>query len=260
MAQTVTLAATAREKTGKGAARQARFQKQVPAVIYGHGRTTQTLMVDALALEKALTGIEPESTLIELTVDGKKSRTLIREIQRHPLRPDIIHVDFYEIQAHEKITLKVPVHLVGTPDGVRNAGGVLDQVTREVEIEVLPEHIPDRVELDVTALTIGHSRHVRDLTIPNATILTSAELTIATVVPPRAEEEIAPPPEAAVEPAEPELIRKVREEEGEEGEGEAAAAEGGTERKAAEAKPKAEKGEKSEKPAKPEKPKGGKES
>src|SRR5256885_10941096 len=89
MAQTVSLSATAREKTGKGAARQARFQKQVPAVIYGHGRATQPLMVDALALEKALTGIEPESTLIELTVDGKKARTLIREIQRHPLRPDI---------------------------------------------------------------------------------------------------------------------------------------------------------------------------
>src|SRR5467141_4937676 len=245
MAQTVTLAATAREKTGKGAARQARFQKQVPAVIYGHGPTTQTLMVDALALEKALTGIEPESTLIELSVDGKTSRTLIREIQRHPLRPDIIHVDFYEIQAHEKITLKVPVHLVGTPDGVRNAGGVLDQVTREVEIEVLPEHIPDRVELDVTALAIGHSRHVRDLTIPNATILTSADLTIATVVPPRAEEEIAPEPEAAAEPAEPELIRKVREEEeGEEGE---AAAPAGEEGKA----PKAEKSEKTEKTEKP---------
>src|SRR5438132_10013314 len=121
MAQTVSLSATLREKTGKGAARQARFQKKVPAVIYGHGRPTQTLMVDALALEKALTGIEPESTLIELSVDGKTSRTLIREIQRHPLRPDIIHVDFYEIRGDEKITLKVPVRLVGTPDGVRNA-------------------------------------------------------------------------------------------------------------------------------------------
>src|SRR2546425_9767532 len=253
MAQTVTLSATAREKAGKGAARQARFGKQIPAVIYGHGRATQPLMVDALALEKALTGIEPESTLIELTVDGKKSRALIREIQRHPIRPDIIHVDFYEIHAHEQFTLKVPVHLVGTPDGVRNAGGVLDQVTREVEIEVLPEHIPDRVELDVTALTIGHSLHVRDLTIANATILTSAELTIATVVPPRAEEEIAPPPEAAVEPAEPELIRKVREEEGEEGEGEAAAepAVGGAGGKTPEAKPKGEKVEKAEKPARP---------
>ena len=246
MAQTVTLSATAREKTGKGAARQARFQKQIPAVIYGHGRDTQPLMVDALALEKALTGVEPESTLFDLTVDGKKSRALIREIQRHPLRPDIIHVDFYEIKADEKVRLKVPVHLVGTPDGVRNAGGVLDQVIREVEIEVLPEHIPDRVELDVTVLTIGHSKHVSDLSIPNAVILTLADLTIATVVPPRAEEVVAPAAEgAATEVAEPELIRKVREEEGEEGEG-AAPAEGKAEGKA-EAKPKAEK---------PEKPKG----
>ena len=226
MAQTVSLSATVREETGKGAARQARFQKKVPAVIYGHGRPTQTLMVDALALEKALTGIEPESTLIELSVDGKTSRTLIREIQRHPLRPDIIHVDFYEIRGGEKITLKVPVHLVGTPDGVRNAGGVLDQVTREVEIEVLPENIPDRVELDVTALKIGDSLHMRDLSIPNAVILTGADLTIATVVPPRAEEVAAPTPEAVTEVAEPELIRKVREdEEGAEGEAAAPAAE-----------------------------------
>jgi large subunit ribosomal protein L25 len=241
MAQIISLAAQAREHTGKGAARQSRFAKKVPAVIYGHGRATQSLTVDAPALEKALTGVDPESTLIELSVDGKKTKALIREIQRHPVRPDIIHVDFYEIHADEKITLKVPVHLVGTPDGVRNGGGVLDQVTREVEIEVLPEHIPDRVELDVSALIIGQALHVRDLTIPHAQILTLAELTIATVVPPRAEEVVAPTPEAAAETAEPELIRKEREEEGEEGE----AAEG----KAPEAKPKAEK----------EKPKGGKE-
>jgi large subunit ribosomal protein L25 len=243
MAQFVELAASPRDKGGKGAARQLRFQKKVPAVIYGHGRPSQSLEVDAKALELALNGIEPASTIIELTLEGKKARTLIREIQRHPVRPDIIHVDFYEIHADEKVTLKVPIHLVGTADGVRNAGGVLDQVTREVEIEVLPDHIPDRVELDVTSLIIGHSLHVRDLTIPNATILTLADLTIATVVPPRAEEVVAPTAEAVVEVAEPELIRKVREEEGEEGEGEA-------EGKTAEAKPKAEK---------PEKPKGGKE-
>ncbi|MGH7522348.1 MAG: 50S ribosomal protein L25/general stress protein Ctc [Gemmatimonadales bacterium] len=239
----MSLSATAREKTGKGAARQARFQKQIPAVIYGHGRATQTLMVDALALEKALTGIEPESTLIELTVDGKKARTLIREIQRHPIRPDIIHVDFYEIKADEKVTLKVPVHLVGTPDGVRNAGGVLDQVTREVEIEVLPENIPDRVELDVSALKIGDSLHVSALLIPNAVILTGADLTIATVVPPRAEEVAAPTAEAATEVAEPELIRKVREdEEGAEGEAAPAGEEKGKAPKAEE-KPKGKKEE-----------------
>jgi large subunit ribosomal protein L25 len=243
MAQIVSLAATPREQTGKGAARQARFQHKVPAVIYGHGRPTQSLMLDAHALEKALMGVEPASTLIDLTVDGKQTRALIREIQRHPIRPDIIHVDFYEIHSGEKVTLKVPVHLVGAPDGVRNGGGVLDQVTREVEIEVLPEHIPDRVELDVTALKIGDSLHVRDLTIPNATILLGPDLTIATVVPPRAEEVAAPAPEAAAEVAEPELIRKPREdEEGEAAEGEASAAE---EKGKA---PKADKGEKTEKP------------
>jgi large subunit ribosomal protein L25 len=218
MAQIVSLAATPRAQTGKGAARQARFQHKIPAIIYGHGRPTQALTLDAQALEQALTGVEPASTLIDLTVDGKKTRALIREIQRHPIRPDIIHVDFYEIHSGEKVTLKVPVHLVGAPDGVRNGGGVLDQVTREVEIEVLPEHIPDRVELDVTALKIGDSVHVRELVIPNATILHGPDLTIATVVPPRAEEVAAAAPEAAGEVAEPELIRKAREEEGEAGE------------------------------------------
>jgi large subunit ribosomal protein L25 len=241
MAHLVTLAATPRTGTGKGPARQTRFRNKVPGIIYGRGRTSSPLELDAQALELALTGIEPESTIIELDFDGKKARTLIREIQRHPVRPDIIHVDFYEVQADQKVTLRVPVHLTGSPDGVRNGGGVLDQVAREVEIEVLPEHIPERVELDVTALMIGHSVHVRDLSIPNATILTPADLTIATVVPPRAEEVVAVPGEAPTEIAEPELIRKVREEEGEEGEGEGA-----------EETPKAEK-------PKAEKPKGAKE-
>src|SRR5438270_11412206 len=255
MAQTVSLSASPRQATGKGPARQARFHGKVPAVIYGHGRNAQPLELEAKALEKALQGVEPASTIIELAVDGKTVKTLIREIQRHPIRPDIIHVDFYGIHAEAKVKLRVPVHLAGNPDGVRNAGGVLDQVTRVVEIEVMPDNIPDRVELDVTALKIGDSLHVRDLNIPNATILTLADLTIATVVPPRAEEVTAPAPEAATEVAEPELIRKVREDE-EEGEG-AAAGEGG-------AKPEAKGGTaapaKGEKTEKVEKPKGGKES
>src|SRR5881397_187789 len=146
MAQTVSLSASPRQATGKGAARQARFRGRVPAVIYGHGRDTQPLELEAKALEKALQGVEPASTIIDLAVDGKTVKTLIREIQRHPIRPDIIHValireiqrhpirpdiihvDFYEIHATEKVKLKVPVHLVGNPDGMRNAGGVLDQV------------------------------------------------------------------------------------------------------------------------------------
>ena len=210
MAQIIALAASSRQETGKGAARRARLAHQVPAVVYGHGRASQPLVMDARSLEKALTGVDFASTLIELTVDGQKLRALIREIQRHPIRPDIIHVDFYAIRAEEKITLRVPVHLVGIPEGVRNGGGVLDQVTRDVEIEVLPEHIPDRVELDVTALLIGHSLHASDLVIPNAKLLAAQDLTICTVVPPRAEEVVAPTPEATTETAEPELIRTER--------------------------------------------------
>lgn len=223
MAQILSLAAEPRHETGKGAARQARFRNRVPAVIYGRGRDTQPLTLDAAALEQALIGVEWPSAVVQLTVGGTTVRTLIREIQRHPVRPDILHVDFYEIHADEKVRLKLPVHLVGSPEGVRNQGGVLDQVTREIEVEVLPEHIPDRIDVDVTNLTIGHSLHVRDITIPNAQILTAGDLTIATIVAPRAEEVAAPTPEAVAEVAEPELIRKPREEEeGEAGEGEPA--------------------------------------
>src|SRR2546422_770729 len=216
MAQTVSLSASPRQATGKGAARQARFHGKVPAVIYGHGRDTQALELEAKALEKALQGVEPASTIIELAVDGKTVKTLIREIQRHPIRPDIIHVDFYEIHATEKVKLKVPVHLVGNPDGVRNAGGVLDQVTREVEIEVLPENIPDRVELDVNALKIAHARRVRARATPNPKTLPDPERTPAPVGPPRAEEGAAPSPEAPTEGADPGLTRRARggEEEG----------------------------------------------
>lgn len=225
MAQIISLTAHPRTRTGKGAARQIRFDRQVPAVIYGHGRGTETLSVDAKALELALAGVEWASTVVQLTIGDQTVRTLIREVQRHPVRPDILHLDFYEIRADEKVRLKLPVHLVGSPEGVRNQGGVLDQVAREIEIEVLPEHIPDRLDVDVTNLTIGHSLHVRDITIPNAEILTAGELTIATVVPPRTEEAPAPVVEGVAELAEPELIRKPREEgeeEGEAAEGEAA--------------------------------------
>src|SRR5512134_1740915 len=222
MAQIVQLTAEPRSETGKGAARQIRFGSRVPAVIYGHGRDTQPLTLDAFALDQALKGVEWGSAVVQLTIGGKTVRALIREIQRHPVRPDILHLDFYEIRAEEKVRLKLPVHLVGTPEGVRNQGGVLDQVAREIEIEVLPEHIPDRLDIDVTNLTMGHSLHVRDITIPNAHILTSGDLTVATIVAPRTEEVAAPTPEAASEVAEPELIRKPREEaEGEEGEAEA---------------------------------------
>jgi len=237
MAHTVALTAERRTANGKGGARQLRLKGKVPAVIYGHGREPENLTLTLGELEKALVGVAAESTVIDLTVDGKPLKTLIREIQRHPVRTRIIHVDFYEIHAGEKIRLAIPVMLEGIPDGVKNAGGVLDQVLREVQILVDPAAIPENIKADVTALVIGRSLHVRDLHVEGITILTDPEATICTVVPPRAEEVATPTAEAATEVAEPELIRKAKEDEEGEGEGEAEA-EGGKAK--AEAKPKAE--------------------
>lgn len=213
MAATISLSAAPRTSRGKGPARRARAAHQVPAVIYGRGREPQPLLLDATAVEKALKGIDPESTVFDLAVDGSTFKTLIREVQRHPVAQRIMHLDFYEIHAGERIRLDIQVHLVGVPDGVRNGGGVLDQVLREVEIEVLVSDIPDRVEIDVTALAVGKSIHVGDLAIPKARIVSDADLTICTVVPPRTEEEPVVVEEAAS--TEPELIRKPKPEDGE---------------------------------------------
>jgi large subunit ribosomal protein L25 len=220
MAQTATLTAAIRQSTGKGAARSLRRQGKVPGVIYGHGRDAEAVVVDTLALTKMLIGISAATTIVDVAIEGRPAvRALIREIQRDALHPsDIIHLDLYEIQADEAITLEVPVHLTGIPDGVRNFGGVLDHSLRELEIEVLPADIPEHIELDVTALTIGHSLFVRDIKPEKFTILNDPDTPICTVVAPRSEEAPAVPEEPTAT-TEPELIRKPKAEA--EGEGEA---------------------------------------
>ena len=221
MAQQANLHAATRAQTGKGAARTLRREGKVPGVIYGHGRPAEAVTIETGALAKTLLGINAATTILDVVVDGRAPvKALIREMQRDPLRPaQILHLDLYEVRTDEVITLEVPIHLVGIPDGVRNFGGVLDHSLREVEIEVLPADIPERVELDVTALAIGHSVFVRDIQIPKARILNDPDTPVATVVAPRTEE--APP--VAEEPvvAEPELIRKPKAEAEGEGEGEA---------------------------------------
>jgi large subunit ribosomal protein L25 len=209
MAQQANLQVATRADTGKGAARSLRRQGKVPGVIYGHNRQAEALAVDSLALKKMLLGISAGTAVLDVIVDGRPAvKALIREIQRDSVRPaEILHLDLYEVRADEKVTLAVPVHLIGIPDGVRNFGGVLDHVLREVEIEVLPADIPEFVELDVTALAIGHSLFVRDLKVEKAEILNDPDTPVCTVVAPRTEEAPAVVEEVAA-PAEPELIRK----------------------------------------------------
>ncbi|MBA3345405.1 MAG: 50S ribosomal protein L25 [Gemmatimonadales bacterium] len=208
MSQQANLDAATRAETGKGAARSLRRQGKVPGVIYGHGREPEAVAVETAALHKLLVGISAGTTIVDVAVDGRPPvRALIRELQRDSLRPgEILHLDLYEVRADEQITLAVPIHLVGLPDGVRNFGGVLDHSLRELEIEVLPSDIPESVELDVTALGIGHSLFVRDIRIERAQVLNDPDTPVCSVVAPRTEEAPAVVEEAAT--TEPELIRK----------------------------------------------------
>lgn len=211
------LKASPRSDVGKGAARTLRRDGKVPAVIYGHARDPQPLAIDQRELERLLSQIAAESTVIELSLDGTTARTLIREIQRHPYKRQILHVDFQELVAGEKVTVNVPILLVGTPEGVRTEGGILDQTMRELAILVDPADIPAHIDVDVNALTIGRSVHVSDLTLPpGVEVMEDEDATICVVSAPRAAVEETPA-EAAAEPGaeEPEVIGKGKEETGE---------------------------------------------
>ena len=213
MAEALVLEATTRTESGRSSARQLRREGSIPAVIYGHGRDPEPLAIKQMDLDKALAAVSG-TTLIDIKVGGKSSRALIQEIQRHPTRSQILHVDFLEVHKGEKLTVRTPIRLTGSPDGVRNQGGVLDQILRELEIKVLPKDLPDHIEVDVTELTVGQSIHVRDIDVPDAEILVDPEMTICSVQAPRVEEE----PEEVVDEDEevmdePELIRKAKEDE-----------------------------------------------
>ncbi|HVT39814.1 MAG TPA: 50S ribosomal protein L25/general stress protein Ctc [Gemmatimonadaceae bacterium] len=217
------LPAQIRTTAGKGSARKLRSAGSVPAVIYGHGREPQSLAINTYALERLLEKVSYRTTVIELDVAGASSRTLIREIQRHPFKRDILHVDFQELVAGEKVTVRVPLKFVGTAEGVRTGGGILDQVMHELEISVDPSNIPNHIDVDVSALHIGHSIHVKEITVPEGVeVLDEEDATVCVCSIPKAIEEPAPADAAAGEaaPAEPELIRKTKDEEGAEAEGE----------------------------------------
>ena len=221
----VSFNATARDQAGKGAARTLRSKGFIPAVIYGHGRDPQALSLNARDLDKLLGHIQAESTVIEVSVGGTTSKTLIREIQRHPIKRQILHVDFQALVAGEKVTVSIPIVLEGIPEGVRLGGGVLDQTLRELEIEVDPSSIPDHIEFDVTNMVIGDSVHVSDLKMPEGVeVLDDPETSVAVLAAPRAvieETAAAEPVEGAEGVAEPEVIGKGPGDEDEgEGEGE----------------------------------------
>jgi large subunit ribosomal protein L25 len=210
---TATLTATPRAETGKGAARKLRSSERIPAVVYGHHREPQSLAVPTHDLERLLERTAGETTIVELTLEGQTVRTLIREIQRHPYKRQILHVDFQELVAGETVSIELPIRLVGTAVGVRVSGGILDQVMHQLTIEVDPADMPNYLDVDVSNLGINDAVHVGDLPLPpGVRALADAEATVCIVSPPRVHEEVAVA-EVTEATAEPEVIRKSKAEE-----------------------------------------------
>jgi large subunit ribosomal protein L25 len=200
-----------RNGIGKGVARKLRQTGSIPAVYYGRGEEPIVLTVVVKELEEVILKAEGSNVIVDLKVDGDgvgDRKALIREI---------LHLDLQHISLTETITVEVPVVLTGIPIGVKDGGGILEHLLREVEVECLPTDIPSRLEIDVSALNIGDSLHVSDLKADKVTIVTEGERSIAAVVPPTVLEEAKPAEEGAAT-AEPELVKEKKEtEEGKEG-------------------------------------------
>jgi large subunit ribosomal protein L25 len=208
MAQQVKLKAQKRTLVGRNAIKRIKEKGLVPGVIYGSNQQPMPLEVDNRQLSAVLAHASSEHILVELEiVDGDQSTNklaLIQEVQHHPLKRDLVHVDFHAVSATEKITSAVPIETTGEALGVRTFGGLLEHSLRTLEVQCYPQDLPGIVQIDVTNLNIGESLHVRDLQLPaGVEAITDENLTVASVVASRVGEEAT---ETAEQAAAPEVI------------------------------------------------------
>jgi large subunit ribosomal protein L25 len=190
-----------REHAGKGVARKLRAAGRIPGVCYGAGAQTLRIQLDPKALERALhTSSAGINTLFDLkgASELRGKRVLVKELQRDPLDRSILHADLYAVDLTREIEVSVPLHLTGTAAGLME-GGIVDHQLREIAISCLPTAIPESFSLDVSALDIGDSLHVRDVSLPaGVTLVSDPDLSVVSVVAPaKAEEEVTPEAAAA---------------------------------------------------------------
>jgi len=212
--------AKVRSEIGGRRPRRIRASGRVPAILYGSG-TAQPLELNGREIAEALHGSSSESVLVDLTVEAEggattKKMALIREVQHDPLRDTIEHVDFHQVEENKKLRVEVPVHEIGEAVGVRTGGGILDHALRTLRVECLPKDLPERIDVDVSALEVGQSIHVGEVKLPaGVTVLNAKELPVFMVLLPTVEEEVKPAAEGAA--TEPEVIREKKDAEGEAG-------------------------------------------
>ena len=217
MAQIV-IEAERRDPGGKNVNRRLRGAGRIPAVLYGRGKDPVPLSVTPASIKDVLYSESGRNSIITISVDGgEKANAMVKDYQLDPVRGSLIHTDFLEIAMDRLLEITVNVEIVGEAEGVKIDGGLMDIVTREIEVECLPGDIPDSIKVEVSHLKINDYVRVKNLPVnPKVKILTDPEVVIVTIVPPIKEEVVV---EAPVEVAEPEVIKKGKTaEEGAEGE------------------------------------------
>jgi large subunit ribosomal protein L25 len=202
-----------RKGLGKNAAGRCRREGKVPGIVYGLGLDPFPVAVPRRRVEDVLKLESGRNTIFTLQLQGQdRSRAvIIRDLQRDPVSEKIDHVDFVRVDLERKIRVKVPIRLIGIPEGVKSEGGILEFIVREIEVECLPTEIPEHLDVDVSGLHINQNLSVEDLTAAaNVKILDEPKSIIVVVAPPTAEE-VAPVEAAETAVAEPELIKKGKE-------------------------------------------------
>ena len=218
MTEIFNVEAEARETFGKNAARRMRHLGRIPGVVYGGGGPSIPLAVDPKEILKVLHSGAGHNAIFTLEIPGKApARVMLREWQWEPIRGVLLHVDMVRIARDVKLRVRIPIQITGEPQGVKIQGGIFEFILREVEVECLPDDIPEHILADVTELVIGRNLRVADLPVSEKVkVLAEPGRVVAHVLPPKTEEEPAAE-EVAAAPSEPELIRKRKEEEEEEG-------------------------------------------
>jgi len=208
MSKKTVLKARPRAEIGKEAVRKLRAAGRIPAVIYGKEMESRGLSLDLQETEYLFQRIAVENTILDLVIEGDDEpvQTLIREIQSYPHKPGLLHVDFLRIQKGVAVEVEIPVNLEGVPVGVRDSGGILEQLINEIRVKCIPSKIPEVIALDVTGLAVGDSLHVSDVDLGEGVdLLVDLERTIGSVQVPKvvaADEEV---PEEELEEGEAEL-------------------------------------------------------
>jgi large subunit ribosomal protein L25 len=216
MAKQVTLSARHRTDVGRNSIKQLRTRGSIPAVIYGHKDLPGNLEISHREIAALLSHAVGENILVELQISGESGSSsklsLIQEVQHHPVRGDILHVDFLEVATDEVLHTEVPIEPVGEADGVKNFGGLLEHSLRFLHIECLPKDLPEIISVDVSALGLNESLHVREIILPEGVKATSdPDLTVFIVAEPKTEVTPAPGAEA---PTAPEVIKEKKPVEG----------------------------------------------